>query len=85
MVVVVGWTFIGLLLHVQSVGLHLSHYMKFYDTMHGYNMIPANTGGAFPNMVEKKRVAGIVPGLKSCCCVVLLDFFDHCLAIYFSC
>ena len=56
-----GWTFIGLLLHVQSVGLHLSHYMKFYDTMHGYNTIPANTGGAFPNMVEKKRVVGVVP------------------------
>ena len=53
--------FIGLLLHIQSVGLRLSHYMKFYDTMHGYNTIPANTGSAFPNRLEKKRVAGVVP------------------------
>ena len=53
--------FSGLLLYVQGVDLHLSHYMKFYDTMHGYNTIPANTGSAFPNRLEKKRVAGIVP------------------------
>ena len=46
--------FIGQLIHIQSVDLHLSHYMKFYDTVHGYNTIPANTGGAFPNMVENK-------------------------------
>ena len=53
--------FIGPLSNLQGVDLHLSHYMKFYDTMHGYNTIPANTGGAFPNRLEKKRVAGIVP------------------------
>ena len=60
-VVVVGWTFIGHLLYIQGVGLHLSHYMKFYDTVHGYNTIPVNTGGAFPNRLEKKRVASVVP------------------------
>ena len=81
---VVGWTFIGLLLYIQSVDLHLSQYMKFYDTMHGYNTIPANTGSAFPNMLEKKRVVGVVPAggvekLLLFCSSGLL--FDHCLAI----
>ena len=47
--------FIGLLLHIQSVDLHLSHYMKFYDTVHGYNTIPAKE-----NLERNLEIKGIV-------------------------